>query len=176
MKYKLFICLLVLTALLFTSCKSDPDYLSYQKYPMTVKGLLTVDGFGCDITVTMKKKDKASITVNSPEKFKDYRFSVDREGIWIYYDDIEVPLSEDMLSKGIYKLTDMFSIDPLTLSEIGTQKIGRDEHLRLVYPCNTDSSVVVYLKEEGDKPTLIETSDEETGILFAVESIEYPES
>lgn len=173
MKLKIFLFLLIPFSLMLFSCKQgNTDYLSYQQYPMKAEGLLTVEELGCDISVTVEESGRADITINSPEKLQDYRFTVDKEGVWVYYDDIGIPLTEDMLPDGLSMLSDMFSIDPEALSEIGRDKIGGTEHLRLVYDCGR-STAVVYIKE-GDKiPTLIEMINAESGIMFAVDNIEY---
>lgn len=173
MKIKFFLFLVIPVALLLCSCsRSAPDYLSYQKYPMRVQGLLTVEELGCNITVDVKEGGRAEITVNSPEKLKDYRFTVDKEGVWVYYDDIGVSLSEDMLPDGLSMLSDMFSIDPEALREIGSERIGDTDHLRLVYDCGAGSAVV-YIREGNNIPTLIEIINEESSIMLAVDNIEY---
>lgn len=172
MKVKIIITVLLCTALLLCSCKKDTDYLSYQSYPMEVKGTLTVDTLCCKVTLKMEEYGRGEIILDSPERLSGYRFSVDKEGVWVYYDDICIPLEEEGLGVGVSLLVDMFSCDSETLCEISSHKIGETEHTRVVYP-KDGFSVAVYLKPNESVPTQIEAQKDDSCAIFAIDSISY---
>ena len=172
MKVKFTVLFIVFCLCLFTSCAQKQNYLSYQRCPMRISGTLYVDGLSCNLTLTMKESDVGEITLDSPERLSGYRFAVNNEGIWVYYDDISLPLEENGLGVGISTLVDMFSLDPESLSEIGSKKIGETEHIRLVYPKN-DIAVSVYINPNETIPVKLEAQKENSCIIFGVDSISY---
>lgn len=172
MKVKYVFLLLLCVFLMLSGCRKQTDYLSYQIYPMKVKGTLTVDTLCTTLTLEMKEYGKGEIIFDSPERLKGYRLSVDNNGIWINYEDIRAELNEEGLGIGASLLVDMFSCKADTLSEISKHDIGKTEHTRLVYP-KEGICVAVYLAPGKTLPTQIEAISDDSCAIFAIDSISY---
>lgn len=172
MKFKFFVFLLIFCLLVCTSCTKEQNYLSYQNYPMRVKGTLSIDTLCCDLSLLMKEPGVGEITIYTPARLSGYKFSVNGEGVWVHYDDLTAALDEEGLGIGVSMLVNMFSCNGETLSEISSRNIGNAEHLRLVYP-KDDILVSVYLLPNETVPTQIEAQKGDSCAIFGIDSITY---
>ena len=172
MKVKLIICLLLFTVLSFCACQKKDDYLSYQSYPMSITGDFCVNSILCDVTVEMTAMGEAQISFEDPESLEEYRFTVDKKGFWVYYDDISIPLDPKGVGMGVSILPEMFSCNEASLCEINSAKIGGKEYTGYVYSEN-DCRITVYFESDSKIPSVLRLQSEDSCAVFKVDSISY---
>ncbi len=107
---RIFVILITLVIMLSGCGGRQSDPLAYQSYPLSAAGTLTCGDLSCCVRITLSEKGRAKISIESPETLSGYSFEVDKEEVWVYYDDMQIPLSKNPV-KGIASVCDMLSID-----------------------------------------------------------------
>lgn len=164
---KRFIVLLILITVLLCSCASAPKNVpEYQSYPLTLTGTLSAKDFSCALTVTLTDKNKANITIDSPETLKGYGFTVDNSEIWVYYDDMKADLPPVSADIPILRVVDM-----LCLTETDCTYIRKDKEVTVAFYDDTVSKTAVYLRRDEDIPFRIEHTRDGSTVDLEIDTL-----
>lgn len=155
---KILLPVLILVATLFTSCGKTYDPTVYQYYPMTVCGRFVEGDFCCSVRVNMLSEDSAEILVEGPETLANYGFKVDKDEIWVYYDDVQINLDQAPIT-GITDIADMLSLKNETYKYSGNDLIDGINTKYSVFETD-DRKITVYTESGSDTPYRIEMETE----------------
>ena len=85
--------LLLLLLPLLCGCGTERPIPTVEQYPVSITGELSYNGTDHTVSIVLCAPGCGTVTVDAPENLSGYSFKVDNSLIWVYYDNVEAPLS-----------------------------------------------------------------------------------
>ena len=157
MKRILFI--LALVTLLFMSCGSEYDILSYQENEIVAECQVN-EKFDLEIK---KAGGCVRISVISPEKLKGTVFEISKESSFVIKEELKIPLENESID-GIYALSQIFSLSEEAITTATSEG---------VISFDTDHGLYTVTYGENNLPYQIEISGDSFSYFVEVKSIKF---
>lgn len=132
---------------------------------MTVTGTLTQGDMSYALTLTLSDKSRAKISIDSPDTIRGYSFTVDNEGIWVYYDDMQI----DLHAVGSH-IPILWVVDMLSLSEEDYRYSRKEEDATVSFYEYEDTQTVLYTRKNEDFPFRIEHTRKQGSVRFDIDT------
>ena len=160
--------LLMLILPLLCSCSKERDIPLIERYPITVTGELSHNGSCYAVSITLKGPGCGTVAIDAPENLSGYSFKVDNSSIWVYYDNVEAPLSA-----GVTDYPFLNIIKAMSVSRPDFEYSRREKDAVIYHYMADDADIAVYTTLSDTAPTRIEYVKESVCVRLDITNIVY---
>ena len=178
-RYRRFGAMLVMLAVLcIASCgttvggMSKENPLEFLKGQIRLEGILEMGEKEYGVCLQAADAENVTVTFTSPESMEGYVFEKAKDGFYVSYKDLRVPLRQSTSPGGAGSLLNLLSLDGMDF-EKREEKANGMQLLVYTFPDIDGAKVKLYLKKNDLTPLRIEFDLEGTSAVFHIQKAEY---
>ncbi len=150
---------------LLTSCGSEKKIPVFESYPITLSGTLTCGDVSVTLSAVIRDGESCDVGIDSPESLNGYSFKVDKDGLWVYYDNMQIELKDGGTDIPFGLLPRMLSV-----SREDFEYSRTDEENLIYYYKKDGTDTVVYVRRGDNAPCRIEYTENNITVTLDIES------
>ena len=148
------------------SCGRNTVPPCLDSYPMTLTGRLEYGQSVYDIKAVITDGDKAEITFLSPPLLSGYCFKVDKDSVWVYYDNTEIALASCGFDIPCALIPEMLNYGPEDF-----EYCKKDKNTRVYYYTDNGGNISVYADKDSSFPQRVDYTRDGVELSLIIENL-----